>query len=271
MDVQHGYQAWTSRRIKRTHIANAPAGFCIYLVATAHSNSTAALPFLQSPVAGIPTGAGIPAAHAETPPTPSVGPSSNQGSQNRPSLHASIEAAAADTPSRHNSADFVLTAPNTQGKQEVVERIYLASPSQVLAADPSSMPLASSWGTTGLQTAKQETPNGWQDRMAEVSQHTTAPAVDAATDALHDSLTATDTLAIAARGTGLGFVDPHSDYAAWPGVQTPAGMPLIADLKEEGCMGNTGTAMHRQQEVLVHLVCRNTNLRVKPPECFCLA
>lgn len=259
--------------VKRRREAETRAHILQTAVAPADFNPTAALSFVPSAVAGSLTGAGIPAAHAETYPTPSVGPSSNQGSQNRPSLHASIEVAAADTPSQgpRNSADFVLTAPNTQGKQEVVERIYLASPSQVLAADPSSTPLASSGGTTGLHTAEPETPNGWQDQMAEVSQHATAPAIDGATDALHDSLTATDTPATAARGTGLlgvGCLDPHRDHAAWPGVQTPAGMPLIADLKEADCMGNTSTAMHTHQEVLVHMVCHNTNLRVRPHHYF---
>ena len=182
-----------------------------------------------------------------------------------------MEAAPADTPSQgpHNySADFVLTAPNTQGKQEVVERIYLASPSQVLAADPTSVPPASSWDVPGLHTAGQDIghANGWQDRVADVPQHATVPAVDGTTDSLRDSHTATDASADAARGTGLlgvGCLDSHSEDADVRGVQTPAGAPLIpAGLKE----GNRlGTAEHWKTlrglvQLVYHIACPNVKL-----------
>lgn len=134
-----------------------------------------------------------------------------------------------------------------------MERIYLASPSQVLAADPTSTPPASLRDTPALtHMAGQDiaTASGWHDPVADTAQPAAVPAVDGVTPVLHDSLTSTDTMANAARGAGLlgvGCLDTHSGASNWPGVKTPAGAHLSpADLTEQDYTGNAGTAMQQE-------------------------
>ena len=75
-------------------------------------------------------------AHSEHSASSSAAPAS----QARNSVDHAVtpEAAATASSGLNSSADFVLTAPDTHGKPQVVEKVYLASPSQMLAADTSA-------------------------------------------------------------------------------------------------------------------------------------
>lgn len=217
-------------------------------------------------VAGSLTGAGSSQAQTDASSSTGLCPSPKQASCNSPACTATTsQAAATGTPTQHpsSSADFVLTAPDTQGNPQVMERIHIMSPFKMLAADtrsPYSFPSAAglyvqtqgttshaSNGRTNWQNQMAE-PNGeteWQNQMAEPSQLLAAPAVHGPPDALHDSFTPAGALEGAPKTGLLGAqsADAHTDSPDRPIEQTSAGNPVTsAHLQQQGNVGSAGMA-----------------------------
>ena len=205
-------------------------------------------PTQHLPPAGSLAGAGGSRAHAEVSACTSLAALPEQASCNNPASSANTEAAAADTPTQGplSSADFVLTAPDTQGNQQVLERIHLTSPTKMLAADTITQPPASGSPAAGLHVPGQVSISSVRTSMADASQLTPAPAVHGSPDALHDSCTSADTSKSAPTSGLLGvkYADAHTGFAGWPGEQTLAGNPVSpGHQRQQDSMSNAGTTL----------------------------
>ena len=203
-------------------------------------------PTQHEPLAGSLAGAGGSTEGSES---TSLDPSPEQASCNSPALTANTEVAAADTPTKGacSSADFVLTAPDTQGNQQVMERIHLTSPSNMLAAGTITKPPASCSTAAGLHVPGQVSTSCGHNPMADTLHLTTAPAVHGSPDALHASFTSAGPWKGAPVSGLLGVrcADGQTDLADWPGEQTPAGIPMSpAHLGQQDSTGNAGMTLH---------------------------
>lgn len=148
------------------------------------------------PVAGSLAGLSTSVAHAQLCASSSADPAFQSVHKLSPSWKSaatSSEASALETPSHgpHSSADLLLTAPDTQGKQQVVEKIYLASPSQMLAAPTSPVSIASRLPAAGsemqqLQVAEAGFTRAHNMNGAQVQE---TPAESQAIEALQQSFT----------------------------------------------------------------------------------
>lgn len=218
------------------HVREASVGvFCKHCFLTQHS-----------PAAGSLAGAGSSVAHLVVPASTSISPLYDQASCNSPAFTATTKAAAADTPTQ-GPADFVLTAPDTQGNQQVMERIHLTSPSKMLAADAITWPPASYSPAARLHVPGQVSTSSGHNSVAGTLQLTRAPAVYGPPDALHDSFASADAwnCAPATGLLGMKCAEAHIDLADWPGEQAPAGSPVSrAHVEQHGSMGNAGMTWH---------------------------
>lgn len=206
-------------------------------------------PTQHEPLAGSLAGAGDSRALIAGSESTSLGPSPKQASCNSPASTANTEVAAAHTPTEGacSSADSVLTAPDTQGKQQVMERIHLTSPSKMLAASTIAKPPASCSPAAGLHLPGQVSTSSGHNPVADTLQLTTAPAVHGSPDALHASFTSAASWKGAPVSGLLGVrcADGPTDLADWPGEQTPAGILMSpAHLGQQDSTGNAGTTLH---------------------------
>ena len=159
-----------------------------------------------------------------------------------------MQSSAAATPNQgpRSSADFVLTAPDTRGNQQIVERIHLTSPSQMLASDTISMAPVFNSPAAGLHVPGQE--SGLRNPVADASQLPAAPALHRPTEAWHDSSMPAETSVNPPREAELLVMrcpDAHNDVPDSISEQTAAGTPPSpAPLEQQDNVGNAGTLSH---------------------------
>ena len=208
-------------------------------------------------VAGSLAGLSASVAHAQLCASPNADAALHSVHNLTPSWNSAVtspEAPALDTPSHgpHSSADFLLTAPDTQGNQQVMERIYLASPSQMLAAPTSPKSSASRLPAAGSEMQQSQTAGADYIHFhnTDSAQSPDAPAVSAIPGTVQQSSTPARNPVQALALAGLAamqreHVDPNNHPVDKLADERPASMPEVALREQHIHMEDAGRASNR--------------------------